>query len=121
MSQKLKQTKGIRLASQMKRKITLNRAQRALEELQKEKKVISFKAVAKKGGISTTWLYKNMKNEIMALRKPRHSSVFDEPDIMEHKKDTVLLLRNQIKELEKENTQLKEILREFFFAPVSKN
>lgn len=66
MSQKFKQTKGIRFASQMKRKITFNRALTALEELQQEKKAISFKAVAKKGGISTTWLYKNLKNEIMA-------------------------------------------------------
>jgi hypothetical protein len=113
MSRKSDQTQGIRHAAEMKRKITIARAKTALNELQQQKKIINFNTVAKQAGISSAWLYKNMKDEIGALREQstsRHQiKQASSAQISKASHQAVIYtLKNKIKDLENANKQLKQ-------------
>jgi hypothetical protein len=60
----------LRAAAAQRRRATLDRAQRALRELDREGAPISFQSVARRAGVSRQWLYKqpDLRAEIEQLR-----------------------------------------------------
>jgi hypothetical protein len=61
---------GLRTAAQRKAEVTQQKAEAALALLLKERRSITFNAVAEAAGVSTAWLYGNeaIKQRIMHLR-----------------------------------------------------
>lgn len=94
--------RGLREAAAIKRKLTLDRARAALQELCTQGAEINFNKVAKQAHVSTAWLYKNMREEIENLRvKPKIPSL---------NASSIVSLQKRIIELETENQMLRHKL-----------
>lgn len=109
-------TSGIVEAAKKKKKATIERTEKAIQQLIKENKPINFHSVAKAANVSVPWLYKEIeiKERIQQLREQQKLKIkLDEgrkPSTAS--KDAIIVaLRNKIKQKNKEIDELKEQLK----------
>ncbi|KYC34614.1 hypothetical protein WA1_51445 [Scytonema hofmannii PCC 7110] len=113
MSKQNKEQRIARLsaATEQKKQEALVATEKAINKLQKEGKVISFKAVAREAQVSTSYLYKypELKAKILQLREEqRYSGKRVIPVASERSKNRIIsYLKNRIKDLEEEVAQLR--------------
>jgi hypothetical protein len=108
-------TDGLRSNAQKKAEVTQQRAEAAIALLIKEQRPINFKTVAETAGISTAWLYEHdaIKQQIIHLRSQQvpkaQMKIPPKEQASNASKDAVIAaLRKRIKDLEKENRDLKQ-------------
>ncbi len=98
-------------ASEQKKQDALAATEKAIRKLQKEGKVITFKAVAREAQVSTSYLYKypELKEKIAKLREEqRRSGKRVMPVASDNSKTRIIgHLKRRIKDLEQEVTQLR--------------
>ena len=99
-------------ASEQKKQDALAATKEAIRKLQKEGKVISFKAVAREAQVSTSYLYKypELKSKIILLREEqKRSGKKVIPVASDNSKNRIIgHLKKRIKDLEQEIAQLKQ-------------
>lgn len=99
-------------ASEQKKQDALIATEKAIRKLQKEGKVITFKAVAREAQVSTSYLYKysELKEKIAKLREEqRRSGKRVIPVASDNSKNRIIThLKRRIKDLEQEITQLRQ-------------
>lgn len=99
-------------ASEQKKQDALIATEKAIRKLQKEGKVITFKAVAREAQVSTSYLYKypELKEKIAKLREEqRRSGKRVMPVASDNSKNRIINhLKRRIKDLEQEITQLRQ-------------
>lgn len=108
---------GLRRSAQTKAEITKHRAEEAIALLLKERRPITFKAVAETAQISTAWLYANedIKQRIIHLRSQQapkaHIAIPVREQASNASKDTMIAaLQRRIKEQAAEIRELKQQL-----------
>jgi Family of unknown function (DUF6262) len=108
---------GLRGSAQTKAEITKHRAEEAIALLLKERRPITFKAVAETAQISTAWLYANedIKERIIHLRSQQapkaHIAIPVREQASNASKDTMIAaLQRRIKEQAAEIRELKQQL-----------
>ncbi|WP_249870732.1 DUF6262 family protein [Oceanobacillus saliphilus] len=113
-------TAGVKEYAQKKRQVSYDKAKQALKELTSNNKPINFNKVAKLAGVSKTYLYKNqeIRSEIEACRE-RQNQVTNIKSLKNHMSDQskdakMEVLYDRIKELEKDNKELKEELKKLY-------
>ena len=98
-------------ASEQKKQDALAATEKAIRKLQKEGKVITFKAVAREAQVSTSYLYKypELKEKIAKLREEqRRSGKRVMPVASDNSKTRIIgHLKRRIKDLDQEVTQLR--------------
>ena len=104
-------TDGLKKAANNKRKTAIEATEKAIRELIKENKSISFSAVAEKANVSRAWLYQNkdIKERIQSLRNQSFSNKNIPPKLRpsESSKDTIIAtLKKRIEKLNRENYAL---------------
>lgn len=103
-------TKGLKKSAETKKKKAIEATERAIRELTKENKNITFSSVAEKANVSRAYLYQNkeIKERINFLRN--QSSTKKVPNNLrpsETSKDTIIATKNKkIEKLERENRAL---------------
>ena len=99
-------------ASEQKKQDAASATEKAIRKLQKEGKVITFKAVAREAQVSTSYLYKypELKEKIAKLREEqRRSGKRVMPVASDNSKNRIIThLKRRIKDLEQEITQLRQ-------------
>ena len=98
-------------ASEQKKQDALAATEKAIRKLQKEGKVITFKAVAREAQVSTSYLYKypELKEKIAKLREEQRRSALRVMPVASDNSKTRIIghLKRRIKDLEQEVTQLR--------------
>ncbi|QEZ68711.1 transposase (plasmid) [Paraclostridium bifermentans] len=97
---------------------TKQKVEQTISRLVVENKSVNFNTVSKESGVSKSWLYKNedIKNRISNIRNEQNSiSTSKSKKVTKTRSDNskdVLIrsLKNKIKDLEKENLELKNQL-----------
>lgn len=111
-----KNTKGLKEYAKNKRKLALEKVDKAIRELSLEERKINFNSVSNLSGVSKTFLYnnENIKNRIEELRdtqnvkEVKNCIKYNKTD---KSKDIIIMAKDKkIKELEEENKRLKEQL-----------
>lgn len=112
----LDHTKGLKEYAKKKTKITLEKVDKAINELSLQGKKINFNSISNLSGVSKTFMYKNAKvkkmieqlryeqNEKFIKSQLKYSNIDKSRDIVIISKD------RRIKELEYENEELKKQL-----------
>ena len=109
-------TKGLKEYAQNKTKITLEKVDKAIQELSIGEQKINFNSVSNLSGVSKTFLYNNteIKQRIEELRDKQTEKVIKERlkyDKTDKSKDIIIMAKDKkIKELQEENRRLKEQL-----------
>lgn len=109
-------TKGLKEYAQNKTKITLEKVDKAIQELSLGEQKINFNSVSNLSGVSKTFLYNNteIKQRIEELRDKQTEKVIKERlkyDKTDKSKDIIIMAKDKkIKELQEENRRLKEQL-----------
>jgi hypothetical protein len=106
---------GLQKTAQSKAEATRKRAEEAIQLLLKEKRPITFKAVAQTAHVSTAWLYgqEDIKQRIAGLRTqqaPKPKLVIPQAEhASDASKDALIaLLRKRVKEQEEQIRDLKK-------------
>lgn len=105
-------TEGLLNNAKKKSREVFQRAEQAITLLIKQRKAVNFKTVAETSGVSLPYLYKtnSLRQRIEHLRKEQVSNSFvkvTKPS--ENSKDSIIeILKTRIKELQKENQELKK-------------
>jgi hypothetical protein len=107
---------GLKAHAQQKRQETLDKAEKAIEQLIKEGRRVNFNTVAEAGDVSKAWLYDEpqIRERIEQLRKqstPKHSLPPEQKMSDESKSAIIGLHKQKIKKLEEENCKLLEQLQ----------
>jgi peptidoglycan hydrolase CwlO-like protein len=108
-------TEGLKQVAKNKKKNALEATEKAIRELIKENKIISFSAVAEKANVSRAYLYQNndIKERIESLRNQSFSkkSVPSQIRPSESSKDTIIAtLKQRNEKLDRENYALRSHL-----------
>ena len=108
-------TEGLKKAAKSKKKNAIEATEKAIKELIKENKTISFSAVAQIANVSRAYLYQNkdIKERIESLRSSTFSkkSVPSQLRPSESSKDTIIAtLKQRIEKLDRENYGLRSHL-----------
>lgn len=109
-------TKGLKEYAQNKTKITLEKVDKAIQELSLGEQKINFNSVSNLSGVSKTFLYNNaeIKKRIEELRDKQTEKVIRQRlkyDKTDKSKDIIIMAKDKkIKELQEENKKLKEQL-----------
>ena len=113
-------TKGLKEYAQNKTKITLEKVDKAIQELSLGEQKINFNSVSNLSGVSKTFLYNNseIKKRIEELRDKQIEKVINQRlkyDKTDKTKDIIIMAKDKkIKELQEQNRKLKnqlEIIR----------
>ena len=110
-------TQGLIENAQKKRLRTIEKTEKAIDKLLKEKKNVNFRAVSKAANVSKSWLYKekSIAKRIVNIRDrqqppqsavPRNSQKASD----DSKSAMIRALKERIKKLEEENRALKKQL-----------
>ena len=111
-----KNTKGLKEYAKNKRKLALEKVDKAIRELSLGERKINFNSVSNLSGVSKTFLYnnENIKNRIEELRDKQNIKEVKNRikyDKTSKSKDIIIMAKDKkIKELEEENKKLKEQL-----------
>ena len=108
-------TDGLKKAAKTKRNNAIEATEKAIRELIKENKPISFSSVAEKANVSRAWLYQNkdIKERIESLRNKSSDTKSVPAKIRpsESSKDTIIAtLKKRNEKLDKENYALRSHL-----------
>ena len=109
-------TKGLKEYAQNKTKITLEKVDKAIQELSLGEQKINFNSVSNLSGVSKTFLYNNteIKQRIEELRDKQTEKVIKERlkyDKTDKSKDIIIMAKDKkIKEIQEENRKQKEQL-----------
>jgi Family of unknown function (DUF6262) len=104
-------TEGLKVHAQQKRADTIERTEKAIQQLIKDKQRINFNTVAEAAGVSKAWLYDepDMKERIAHLRKQAIPKTPINPKgkmSLESQSSTIDTLKRRIGQLEGENKEL---------------
>ena len=104
-------TDGLKAHAQQKRAETIERTEKAIQQLIKDKQRINFNTVAEAAGVSKAWLYDepDMRERIAHLRKQAIPKTPINPKgkmSLESQSSTIDTLRRRIGQLESENKEL---------------
>jgi Family of unknown function (DUF6262) len=104
-------TDGLKAHAQQKRAETIERTEKAIQQLIKDKQRINFNTVAEAAGVSKAWLYDepDMRERIEHLRKQAIPKTPINPKgkmSLESQSSTIDILRRRIGQLENENKEL---------------
>lgn len=104
-------TEGLKAHAQQKRAETIERTEKAIQQLIKDKQRINFNTVAEAAGVSKAWLYDepDMKERIAHLRKQAIPKTPINPKgkmSLESQSSTIDTLKRRIGQLENENKEL---------------
>ena len=104
-------TEGLKAHAQQKRAETIERTEKAIQQLIKEKQRINFNTVAEAAGVSKAWLYDepDMRERIEHLRKQAIPKTPINPKgkmSLESQSSTIDTLKRRIGQLESENKDL---------------
>ena len=107
-------TQGLIENAKKKRLRTIEKTEKAIDKLLKEKKNVNFIAVSKAANVSKSWLYKEklIANRIVNIRDRQQSIQAAIPKKSQNasadsKKAIIRALKERIKKLEGENRELK--------------
>ena len=110
-------TQGLIENAKKKRLRTIEKTEKAIDKLLKEKKNVNFIAVSKAANVSKSWLYKEklIANRIVNIRDRQQSIQAAIPKKSQNasadsKKAIIRALKERIKKLEGENRELKNQL-----------
>jgi stringent starvation protein B len=108
-------SKGLKEYAKNKTKITLEKVDKAIQELFISNQKINFNSVSNLSGVSKTFLYNNaeIKKKIDGLRCKQSETVINQKskyNKTNKSKDIVMAKEKKIKELKEENIKLKEQL-----------
>lgn len=100
-------TTGLQAAAQRKRQNALDRAHRAIRDLDRDGGDITFQAVARRAGVSRQWLYQQpaLREEIEALRSLTHERPSPTPA---RERSSEASLRQRVQTLLLENQRLRD-------------
>lgn len=117
MSNENPNTEGIIKHARLKTEKTIQKVKEAIKKMIKKQMKINFNSVSEKSGVSKAFLYRNteLRDQIETLRKQQEGL----PSIKQVKrnmsdasKDVIIAsLRKRIKDLEKENQEIKEQMK----------
>lgn len=117
MANKTPNIKGITQHSKLKTERTLNKVDDAIKLMIKKQMIINFNSVALQSGVSKAFLYKQkrIRSRIETLRLQQNglsSSKQVRRNTTDSSKDVIIAsLKERLKKLEKENKDLKEVLK----------
>lgn len=110
-------TEGILKHAKLKTEKTIQKVEEAIKKMIKKQMKINFNSVSEESGVSKAFLYRNteLRDQIETLRKQQEGS----PSIKQVKrnmsdasKDVIIAsLRKRVKDLEKENKEIKKQLK----------
>jgi len=109
-----KNTSGLSKESRKKKQEALERTEKAIDNLTKNKKKITVRAVAREARVSTSYIYKypELAYKIQKLREEqKYSLVLSDRHDTKTKKEREILDK-EIKELKQENAELKHIIEQ---------
>lgn len=117
MSNENPNTEGIIKHAKLKTEKTVQKVEEAIKKMIKKQVKINFNSVSEESGVSKAFLYRNteLRDRIQTLRKQQEGL----PSIKQVKrnmndasKDVIIAsLRKRVKDLEKENKEIKEQLK----------
>lgn len=104
---------GLRASAKQRHENAVRRAEEAIQTLLRERRPITFRAVAAAAQVSSAWLYQNeaIKARIQHLREQTSDSPPPPPQqrASDASKDAMLTaLRQRVKKLEEENRELRQ-------------
>ncbi|WP_426980267.1 DUF6262 family protein [Bacillus pseudomycoides] len=119
MGKQVRNTEEIVRLAKLKTNRTREGVDKAISKLSLEGKVINFNTVAKEANVSKSWLYKeqDIRKRIESLRKQQHSHLGARPVTQKSSRSEEVLIKTlkmRIKELEGENTKLKNQIQKLY-------
>ncbi|MBY0597019.1 DUF6262 family protein [Bacillus bingmayongensis] len=119
MGKQVRNTEEIVRLAKLKTNRTREGVEKAISKLSLEGKVINFNTVAKEANVSKSWLYKeqDIRKRIELLRKQQqnHSSTRSMVKKSSRSEEVLIkTLKMRIKELEGENTKLKNQIQKLY-------
>ncbi len=106
-------TEGLAIAANNRRRITIQRVNEAIHALLAEKRTINFNSVAKAANVGKTWLYKetDIKEKILKYRDKKSDLKIKTKasQLSSDSKEALLrMLQERVKQVESENRELKK-------------
>jgi multidrug efflux pump subunit AcrB len=106
-------TEGIKAAAQKKRQDSLDKTDKAVKELIKNQKPITFESVAQAAGVTRQWLYNqpDLRSRIETLREQQSpkKAIPKSQSASDSSKDTIIkTLRQRLRKVEEENKELQK-------------
>ncbi|MGE6846410.1 DUF6262 family protein [Bacillus tropicus] len=119
MGKQVRNTEEIVRLAKLKTNRTREGVDKAISKLSLEGKVINFNTVAKAANVSKSWLYKeqDIRKRIESLRKQQHNQLGTRPVNQKSSRSEEVLIKTlkmRIKELEGENTKLKNQIQKLY-------
>ena len=119
MGKQVRNTEEIVRLAKLKTNRTREGVDKAISKLSLEGKVINFNTVAKEANVSKSWLYKerDIRKRIESLRKQQHNHLSTRPVTKKSSRSEEVLIKTlkmRIKELEGENTKLKNQIQKLY-------
>ena len=107
------QVAGIKAHAETKNKETIDKVNKAIDKMKRNKKTINFETVCKEAGVSRATLYNNaqLKERILSLRaiskaNPIDDTVAVKKDKIQLKDEKITALRKRVKKLEDDKRKL---------------
>lgn len=120
MGKKVRNTEKIVCLAKLKATQTRESVDKAISKLSLEGRIINFNTVAKEANVSKSWLYKetDIRKRIELLRKQQYNHLSTRPVTKKKssRSEEVLIktLKMRIKEVEEENTKLKNQIQKLY-------
>ncbi|WP_035322547.1 DUF6262 family protein [Peribacillus kribbensis] len=112
-------TNGLKQHAEIKKRLSLEKVEQAVQKMIKNKEKINFNAVADASGVSKSYLYKNedVRERIVQLREQQEglpSPKQMKTEMTNKSKDILMAAKNKkIKQLEEELLSIKEELKNY--------
>ncbi|PDY23800.1 transposase [Bacillus cereus] len=119
MGKKVRNTEKIVCLAKLKTTQTRESVDKAISKLSLEGRIINFNTVAKEANVSKSWLYKetDIRKRIESLRKQQYNHLSTRPVTKKSSRSEEVLIKTlkmRIKEVEGENTKLKNQIQKLY-------
>ncbi|MCU5092054.1 DUF6262 family protein [Bacillus toyonensis] len=119
MGKQVRNTEEIVRLAKLKTNRTREGVEKAISKLSLEGKVINFNTVAKEANVSKSWLYKeqDIRKRIESLRKQQQNHSSTRSMVKKNSRSEEVLIKTlkmRIRELEGENTKLKNQIQKLY-------